>query len=90
MRADQGRRTERLVLGTVIKPLGPKTGRCKRGPLWRELSQSSRMQAAKPTKARLSVMLTLRQGPVRVEEDEQTDGAVALVIAIRSALAGRL
>lgn len=48
------------------------------------------MQAAKPTAARLSVMSTLRQGPVRVEEDEQIDGSVALVIAIRSARAGRL
>lgn len=38
----------------------------------------------------LSTTLTLRREPVRVEEDEQTDGAVALVIAIRSARAGRL
>lgn len=38
------------------------------------------MQAAKPTAARLSTTLTLRREPVRVEEDEQTDGAVALVI----------
>lgn len=48
------------------------------------------MQAAKPAAARLSTTLTLRREAVRVEEDEQTDGAVALVIAIRSARAGRL
>lgn len=38
MRADQGRRTERLVLGTVIMPLWPKTGWCKRGALARAFS----------------------------------------------------
>lgn len=38
MRADQGRRTERLVLGTVIMPLWPKTGWRKRRALARAFS----------------------------------------------------